>query len=224
MHYRLIEGFSRGSASTPSLSALIASTSPLAVLPAGLFFGFLEAGALAMQREVGVPVVSGARDPGPDDRARSLRAWRRSTVSAGVAHGRRHSGRLRARRPCASQRRCCSQPLGGLISERAGTFAVGVEGMMLAGAFGGAMAVLMTSASMVRLAGRGRQRGRGRLRCCHRDSEVSRRPDGDRSRREHPRPWHNQLPAARPVRRPCTRLFACPRSAPGRYPTCRTCR
>jgi ABC-type uncharacterized transport system permease subunit len=35
--------------------ALIASTNPIAVLPAGLFFGFLEAGALAMQREVGVP-------------------------------------------------------------------------------------------------------------------------------------------------------------------------
>ena len=29
--------------------------------------------------------------------------------------------------------------LGGLISERAGTFAVGVEGMMLTGAFGGAV-------------------------------------------------------------------------------------
>jgi ABC-type uncharacterized transport system permease subunit len=34
--------------------------------------------------------------------------------------------------------------LGGLISERAGTFAVGIEGMMLAGAFGGAIAVLTT--------------------------------------------------------------------------------
>jgi simple sugar transport system permease protein len=32
--------------------------------------------------------------------------------------------------------------LGGLLSERAGTFAVGVEGMMLAGAFGGALAML----------------------------------------------------------------------------------
>ena len=29
--------------------------------------------------------------------------------------------------------------LGGLLSERAGTFAVGVEGMMLTGAFGGAV-------------------------------------------------------------------------------------
>ena len=34
--------------------------------------------------------------------------------------------------------------LGGLLSERAGTFAVGVEGMMLAGAFGGAVAALMS--------------------------------------------------------------------------------
>jgi simple sugar transport system permease protein len=35
--------------------ALLAVLNPLAVLPAGLFFGFLEAGALAMQREIGVP-------------------------------------------------------------------------------------------------------------------------------------------------------------------------
>ena len=34
--------------------------------------------------------------------------------------------------------------LGGLLSERAGTFAVGIEGMMLAGAFGGAVATLVT--------------------------------------------------------------------------------
>jgi general nucleoside transport system permease protein len=35
--------------------------------------------------------------------------------------------------------------LGGLLSERAGTFAVGIEGMMLAGAFGGAVATLLTA-------------------------------------------------------------------------------
>lgn len=34
--------------------------------------------------------------------------------------------------------------LGGLLSERAGTFAVGIEGMMLAGAFAGAIAMLMS--------------------------------------------------------------------------------
>jgi simple sugar transport system permease protein len=37
--------------------------------------------------------------------------------------------------------------LGGLLSERAGTFAVGTEGMMLAGAFGGAVATLLLGSS-----------------------------------------------------------------------------
>lgn len=55
VHYRLIEGFSIGFGFNAVAVALIASTNPIAVLPAGLFFGFLEAGALAMQREVGVP-------------------------------------------------------------------------------------------------------------------------------------------------------------------------
>jgi ABC-type uncharacterized transport system permease subunit len=41
--------------------------------------------------------------------------------------------------------------LGGLISERAGTFAVGIEGMMLAGAFGGAIAVLTTASPLLGL-------------------------------------------------------------------------
>jgi ABC-type uncharacterized transport system permease subunit len=41
--------------------------------------------------------------------------------------------------------------LGGLISERAGTFAVGIEGMMLAGAFGGAIAVLTTASPLAGL-------------------------------------------------------------------------
>ncbi|HWV52771.1 ABC transporter permease, partial [Pseudorhodoplanes sp.] len=55
VHYRLIEGFSAGFGFNAVAVALIASVNPIAVLPAGLFFGFLEAGALAMQREVGVP-------------------------------------------------------------------------------------------------------------------------------------------------------------------------
>lgn len=55
VHYRLIEGFSAGFGFNAVGVALLASLNPLAVLPAGLFIGFLEAGALAMQREVGVP-------------------------------------------------------------------------------------------------------------------------------------------------------------------------
>ena len=41
--------------------------------------------------------------------------------------------------------------MGGLISERAGTFAVGIEGMMLAGAFGGAIIVLTTASPLLGL-------------------------------------------------------------------------
>ena len=55
VHYRLIEGFSAGFGFNAVAIALLAALEPAAVLPAGLFFGFLEAGALAMQREVGVP-------------------------------------------------------------------------------------------------------------------------------------------------------------------------
>ena len=55
VHYRLIEGFSLGFGFNAVAVALLASVNPIAVLPAGLFLGFVEAGALAMQREVGVP-------------------------------------------------------------------------------------------------------------------------------------------------------------------------
>jgi general nucleoside transport system permease protein len=55
VHYRLIQGFSVGFGFNAVAIALLASLNPMAVLPAGLFFGLLETGALAMQREVGVP-------------------------------------------------------------------------------------------------------------------------------------------------------------------------
>jgi len=55
VHYRLIEGFSQGFGFTAVAVALLGAADPLAVIPAALFFGFLQAGALAMQREVGVP-------------------------------------------------------------------------------------------------------------------------------------------------------------------------
>jgi simple sugar transport system permease protein len=55
VHYRLIEGFSHGFGFNAVAIALLGALNPLAVLPAGLFFGFLETGALAMQRAIGVP-------------------------------------------------------------------------------------------------------------------------------------------------------------------------
>ena len=55
VHYRLMQGFSQGYGFNAVAIALLAGLNPVFVLPAGLFFGFLEAGALAMQREIGVP-------------------------------------------------------------------------------------------------------------------------------------------------------------------------
>lgn len=55
VHYRLIEGFSSGFGFTAVSIALIGGMNPLGILAAGLFFAFLETGALAMQRAVGVP-------------------------------------------------------------------------------------------------------------------------------------------------------------------------
>jgi simple sugar transport system permease protein len=52
---RLYEGLSPGYGYTAIAVALLARLEPLAVVPAALFFGALEAGAGAMQREAGVP-------------------------------------------------------------------------------------------------------------------------------------------------------------------------
>jgi simple sugar transport system permease protein len=55
VHYRLIEGFSNGFGFNAVAIALMGGANPLGVLPSALFFGFLETGALAMQRQTGVP-------------------------------------------------------------------------------------------------------------------------------------------------------------------------
>jgi general nucleoside transport system permease protein len=55
IHYRLIEGFSKGFGFNAIAVALLAALKPWAVIPAGLFFGFLETGTQAMQRQIGVP-------------------------------------------------------------------------------------------------------------------------------------------------------------------------
>ena len=55
VHYRLIEGFLAGFGFNAVAVALMGALNPLYVVPSALFFGFLETGALAMQRQVGVP-------------------------------------------------------------------------------------------------------------------------------------------------------------------------
>lgn len=55
VHYRLIEGFGAGFGFTAVAIALTAAASPLAAIPAAIFFAALETGALAMQRQTGLP-------------------------------------------------------------------------------------------------------------------------------------------------------------------------
>jgi simple sugar transport system permease protein len=55
---QLYEGLSAGTGYTAIAVALLARLQPLWVIPSALFFGALEAGAAAMQREAGVPAVA----------------------------------------------------------------------------------------------------------------------------------------------------------------------
>jgi len=55
--YRLYQNFSPGYGFTAIAVALLARLNPLAVIGTGILFGALEAGALGMQREAGVPAV-----------------------------------------------------------------------------------------------------------------------------------------------------------------------
>jgi general nucleoside transport system permease protein len=55
VHRRLIEGFSLGFGFKAVTVALLGALEPLAVVPASLFIGLLEAGSLSMQRQIGVP-------------------------------------------------------------------------------------------------------------------------------------------------------------------------
>ena len=55
VHHRLIEGFSAGFGFKAVTVALLGALEPLAVIPASLFVGLLEAGSLSMQRQIGVP-------------------------------------------------------------------------------------------------------------------------------------------------------------------------
>jgi simple sugar transport system permease protein len=55
IHHRLIEGFSLGFGFKAVTVALLGALEPVAVIPAALFVGFLEAGSLSMQRQIGVP-------------------------------------------------------------------------------------------------------------------------------------------------------------------------
>ena len=55
VQHRLIEGYSSGFGFVSVAVALLGGLDPLALIPASLFFAFLETGMAAMQRQIGVP-------------------------------------------------------------------------------------------------------------------------------------------------------------------------
>ena len=55
VHYRLIEGFSHGFGFDAIAVALMGASNPIGIIPASLFFSFLQTGAASMQRAIGVP-------------------------------------------------------------------------------------------------------------------------------------------------------------------------
>ena len=57
VQYRLIEGYSTGFGFVSVAIALLGGLDPLMLIPASLFFGFLETGMASMQRQVGVPAA-----------------------------------------------------------------------------------------------------------------------------------------------------------------------
>src|SRR5207247_8718988 len=120
------------------------------------------AGAAARGRR---PVFAGLRHPGPDDGVRLVRyrhrhspATRVSAAMDGAAIVEFLAASIRIATPLLFG------ALGGLLSERAGTFAVGIEGMMLAGAFGGAVTTLLPAdAGMGPAVSAGSRRGAGHV-------------------------------------------------------------
>ena len=151
VHHRLIEGFSLGFGFKAVTVALLGALEPLAVVPAALFVGLLEAGSLSMQRQIGVPSALVVGDRGPDHAVRARRDGAADMIDFLAAAIRIATPLLLA-------------ALGGILSERAGVFAVGLEGMMLAGAFAAIVGAWASDSALVGVAARARRRRRDRAR------------------------------------------------------------
>ena len=151
VHHRLIEGFSLGFGFKAVTVALLGALEPLAVVPAALFVGLLEAGvavhAAADRRALG----AGRGDRGPDDAVRS-----RSDGAARMIDFLAAAIRIATPLLLAA--------LGGILSERAGVFAVGLEGMMLMGAFAAIVGAWASDSALVGVVARARRRRRDRPR------------------------------------------------------------
>ena len=159
---RMIENLSPGFGYTAIIVALLGQTNPFGVLAAAFLFAALQIGASTMESAAGVPSHPDDRHPGPrravPDRPRRPAALARlvgrplraeGLIMLAILTDPTFVGFLSASMRLAIPIMLAA--LGGLFAERSGVLNIGLEGMMLVGAFVGFVAAYGSGHSARRL-------------------------------------------------------------------------
>ena len=148
VHYRLIDGFSQGFGFSAIAVALLGAADPLAGGPGRAIFWFSRRGSACDATRSRRSVIARVCHSRSQHRFRAMRdgtGSKEARVMDSVFTLGLWAAAIRVAAPLIMG------ALGGLLSERAGVFAVGIEGMMLAGAFGTAITTFATGSSLLGL-------------------------------------------------------------------------